>query len=100
MDQNLLMYLPDEAAERFNRLEKLFGSEGWQEIERWAVVNRMVSAERQLNATTWEQNRVAYGARQAFEMLEQLRDTTEKEFTQMAEDAKAAIEQQDAFDNE
>lgn len=100
MDQDLVKYLPPEQAERYGRLEKLFGEAGWQEIERWAVVNKVLSVDRQLNATTWEQSRVAYGARQAFEMLEQLRESTEKEFAQMAEDARAAKEEQEAYDNE
>jgi hypothetical protein len=100
LDQDTLKYLPPHDKERYSKLEKLFGSEGWAEIERWAVVNRMMSVERQLNATSWEQNRVAFGARQAFEMLEQLRESTEREFIQMAEDAKAAIDSEDAYDNE
>jgi hypothetical protein len=82
------------------RLERLFASPGWKDVEAWILVNKMESVGRVLNASSWEQNRVAHGARLAFQMMEEMPQATELEFEQMADTARNAIQEDDALDNE
>lgn len=100
MELEQLKLLSPEQKDKYMRLERLFEQPGWDDIERWALVNRMASAERQLNAQNWDQNRVAHGARLAFEMLENLKAATEHEFEALAADAQQAAEIDDSLENE
>ncbi len=84
MDQQLLNSLTDAQKSRFARLERLFKSEGWKDVMAWAALNSEDQKQRQLHAPTWEQNRLAYGAWLAFDMLASLEETTLKEFEALA----------------
>jgi hypothetical protein len=92
--------LSPENKERYVRLEKLFGSEGWKDIEAYAKVNAMVALDRQMNAGSWDQFTLAKGARLAYQSVAELQATTELEFEQLAADAQAAAENDDSIENE
>lgn len=100
MDLEQLKYLTPEQKDTYMRMERLFGSPGWEDVMQWALVNKAAAGKRQMDATSWDQNRVAYGARLAFEMLEQLATGTEAEFEQFAASAQEAAEVDETLENE
>lgn len=100
MDAEQIKYLTPQQKERFVRLEKLFGSEGWKDIEAWGTVNAAVSTNRQLTASSWDQFNIAQGARLAYQSVVELRAATELEYEQLAEDAQTTAENDDSLDHE
>lgn len=100
MDLEQIQFLDPEQKETYMRLERLFETPGWTDLMKWALVNKMATAERQLNASNWEQNRVAYGARLAFDMLTEFEKATEMEYEHIAASAQEAAQTDEALDNE
>ena len=95
-----LAALPDEHKDRYKALESVFGSEGWKWIQAWAQANADNKAARQLNAQSWEQNRVEYGARFAYLHLLGLEQEVDNEYLAFIEERKAALAQESADGNE
>lgn len=93
-------YLSDEQKGRFAALESVFGMPGWRLVEDWALANVELMRMRGADAGTWDVNRMALGARTAFEQLASFRASTEREFEQMAEDNKAKLQVGDSLDYE
>lgn len=87
MDLEQLKYLTDDQKDKYVTLERTFDSKGWKIIEVWAQQRAIEEHHRAAMASSWEDHRVATGARLAYEQLANLRDTTELEFTQLAEQA-------------
>jgi hypothetical protein len=85
-------FLTDQQKERLSALEAVFRLPGWKLIEEWAQANAEIMRYRGADAANWETNRMALGARTAFEQLVQFREATEREFEQMIVDAKERLE--------
>lgn len=100
MDLDRLKLLDPEQKERYMRLERLFEQPGWQDVLKWALVNKVSALGRELNALNWETNREYHGARLAFEMVQGLQDSTELEFEAMASDALTDTSDEIALEHE
>lgn len=85
MEQSKLKNLTPQQAERFARLERLFGQPGWKDVEAWAKNNAQEQLMRAAHANTWDQNRIAMGARLAYLTLVQLVEQTHAEFEALAD---------------
>lgn len=86
MDLEQLRYLDDDQKARYVKLERTFNTEGWVVIEEWALEKIDAAIKAAASASSWDQHRILTGMRLAFEQVAGLRDSTEKEFLQMAED--------------
>lgn len=93
-------FLTDQQKERFSALEAVFRLPGWKLIEDWANANADIMRYRGADASNWDTNRLALGARTAFEQLAQFQESTEREFEQMADDNKARLQAGDDLDYE
>jgi hypothetical protein len=98
MDQQMIKFLGAQEAEQFKRFESLFAHPGWKDVMAWAAAERASQHDRLTYATTWEANRVAYGAMLAFARLETLQETTEQLFAQSA--LQAQLDQQTAEEDQ
>lgn len=87
MDLEQLALLDDVSKERYVTLERMFDTPGWKLVEEWAKTNAQQQFHRAALAGSWEENRMALGARLAYEVIAGLRDSTEAEFIAKAEDA-------------
>jgi hypothetical protein len=90
MDMELLQHLSAEQKDKYAKLDRLFGSEGWELVMQWARLNFDEASLRCATVNTWEENRVAVGQRLAFYKLGTLAETTENEFTELAAQAREA----------
>ena len=95
MDLDDLKYLEPDERERYMKLERLFGTPGWDVIARWAEMNRDEARDRAASAQTWEENRIAVGMRMAYDMFAQLQKVHELEFEELARERRAAKEDED-----
>lgn len=93
-------FLTDQQKERFSALEAVFRLPGWKLIEDWANANAEIMRYRGADASNWDTNRLALGARTAFEQLAQFQESTEREFEQMIVDAKERIDSVDEIEYE
>ena len=100
LDLQQLQLLNDQQKAAYMHSEKMFASEFWPWIKQWAEANAAEQRERVVNAATWDFNRVATGARYAFELLANLEKVTEAEFANVAEAAAEAKESEVEQDNE
>lgn len=87
--------LTDEQRQRYNALEKLFDSQGWQIVQEFAQTSAEAQAVRALDAQDWASNRTAIGARAAFIQIASLQQITETEFSNLATQAAATQEEED-----
>lgn len=100
LDLNDLQYLPDTEKSRYMMMERLFANPGWDYVMQLAQSDFDAAKARVISAQTWDQNRVAFGAMQAFYSLLNLRDQIEAEFEQLAAKAKAEKVEQEEDDFE
>jgi hypothetical protein len=88
LSEAIVAQLPVQAREKYARLEKLFGSDGWKDIMAWAHEYADDQAQRMLTAQNWDVYLVARGANAAFRALSNLEATTLTEFEQMAAESR------------
>jgi hypothetical protein len=97
VDLEKLKHLTDDQKGRFVQLERLFTSDGWSLVEEWAAEQHGSALARVVSATTWEANRQAFGAAQAFAAVRSLREASEAEFEAMADaNAQSVVEEDEA----
>lgn len=96
MELDQIKYLDDGMKNRYAKLERLFDSDGWKLVMLLCAEWSEQSKERAASAQTWEDNRFAAGQRMAYFHLTKLEEATEREFIQLAEEAKAKTETADA----
>jgi hypothetical protein len=87
MDLEQLALLDDDSKDHYVKLERMFDTQGWAVIEEWARVNSEAQFQRAAFAGSWEENRIALGARMVYEQIRTMRDSTEAEFAAKAEQA-------------
>lgn len=90
-----LSLLNDEQRSRYNKLEALFEHPGWKIVEEFAQASAQQQAQRTLNANSWDEHRLATGARMAFAQIAALPEVTENEFANLAAQAAQAQEDSD-----
>lgn len=100
MDLESLKYLSDEDKNRYMTLERMFQSDGWKVLMAWAVENHEQQMIRAVMAPSWEDHRIATGARLALEQVIRFEQTTEAEYQQRAEDAMLSAESDDEVEYE
>ena len=83
----VLAQLTVQQREKYARLEKVFGADGWKDIMEWAQAYSNDQGQRMLNAQNWESYLIARGASAAFGALLALEETTLAEFAQLAADS-------------
>lgn len=100
MDLELIQHLSDEQKERYTNLVRLFEMPGWAIIKKWAVINAEESRDRGASAPSWEANRIALGERIVYDVLRQMEDITEREYTLLAEENAAKVEEEELLETE
>lgn len=100
MDQEQLSYLTDQQKERWQILENLFAHPGWNLIVQFLEIEAENQNIRAANAASWDENRLAVGARAAYAQLAKLAESTEHEFALLAEQAREAALAEDEGDFE
>jgi hypothetical protein len=95
MDLELFTNLTPEQQARYKELEKLFTSPGWALFKEFAELEAKMQLDRLVNASSWDQNRLATGARAAYTHVANLQEITELQFSQLAETNREAAEGQD-----
>jgi hypothetical protein len=95
-----LQHLSDQDKQNYMNLCRMFESEGWKLVKKWAQLNADDSFKRIAWANTWEENRKAFGAHQAFVSMLNIEDATELDYRVMADEARGAKESEVAADNE
>lgn len=92
LDNQQLNALAPVERERYMELERLFASKGWRIFIATAKDNANAAYAVGANASTWEENRVAYGNRMAWQYVLALEEATEQEFEAKAARASHADE--------
>jgi hypothetical protein len=90
VDLDDIQYLNDAEKDRYVKLERLFTSDGWSLVEEWAKQQRENATGRLINANSWEEHRVMTGVRAVYAEVENLRESTEATFAQIAAANKEA----------
>ena len=89
----ILQNLTDDQKDRFMKLESTLESDGWSLILEWADNQRKTSLKRATFAQTWEENRIAVGEAQVYNLLANFGEAVINEFQSLAaqnvEDAEA-----------
>jgi hypothetical protein len=86
----VMMWLDDVERDRFVKFQELFESDGWRLLKNIAVAKVTEHGVLGANAKTWEDNRVALGARTAWEDVANASDTFMSSFEQVALQNKEA----------
>ena len=100
LDMTELQHLTAEQKTAYMEAEKMFASDFWPWVRNWAERNAAEQADRLINASTWDFNRVATGARYAFTLLSKLEEVTESEFAALAKQALEAEAEKDSGEEE
>lgn len=95
MDIEDLQHLSDAQKERYMLLQRGFDTEFWKFIRVFAEANANNQATRLFNAASWDENRMAFGAHQAFTLVANLEAQTENDFANEAASARQAKEDAD-----
>ena len=90
-----LMYLPDEHKDRYRNYEQGFDSPFWKDLKALAESEVVNAAQRGANADTWENNRIALGARLIWEYIAHMEDAIENEFRQYIDQQRIATQSRD-----
>lgn len=100
MDQEQLNYLTPQQRERYLKMQSLFEQPGWAIVQEWAQVNIKDALERGANSHSWEANRIAWGERLVYEILAQMEDINEREYTTLADQNRAEAEEEQILETE
>lgn len=85
MDLEQINKLKPEQKNEYAQLERTFESPGWQLLAERLRAQADDAAQRELNAKSWEENRVWHGARAALLQVANYADVIEKEFAALVE---------------
>lgn len=94
------LFLTDAQKEQYMLMQRFFESEYWDFMRKWALANQAVAQDRMLHATSWDNNRIACGAHNAFQLLSNLEPTTDSEFAAYVAEAREAAEQREEEGNQ
>jgi diphthamide synthase subunit DPH2 len=100
VDLEQLKYLTDDQKDKYLAYEKVFDQKGWGFILGWLQGQIQEQAVRAINASSWDDHRVATGARIAYEQLASLRESVEAEFIARAEENMLNAKEDDELEYE
>lgn len=86
----IMKWLNDVERDRFVKLQETFESSGWRLLREYAHAQVAMNGIAGANAKTWEENRVAFGTRQAWDAVARLEDEFMNAFELSASEAKAS----------
>lgn len=90
-DAEIMEYLDDTAKDRYLKLQRTFESDGWALLVEYAQAKAFQAGVEGANAKSWDDNRRAYGNRQAWEEMAQFADAFMNEFEMVAQQNKEAV---------
>jgi uncharacterized ferritin-like protein (DUF455 family) len=90
MEIEQLQALPNGARDKYMALQRLFDHPSYKFFLDWAKASAEECTQRLINANNWETHCAQFGAKAAYESLINLENSTEHEFTAIAD---AALEQ-------
>lgn len=91
LDQDEIVLLTDVEKETLNVLEKLVATPGWAIVQKWASINADEQLGYLINASSWEQNRLAWAARFVYMQLANFEQVMTSDFKLKALNRKAEI---------
>lgn len=94
---NQLNQLTDEQKSEYMELARVFAEPGWQKVVKAYQEKTEAMVTAGANATSWEENRIAYGLRLAYEEFATLEEVTESMFLQISD---SVLEAQELVDEE
>lgn len=100
MDQEQIKYLTDEQRDRYKKMADLFEMPGWEVLKNWARINADEARDRGASATSWEMNRIAFGERIVYDIIKQLDEINEREYSVLADENRARAEEDDIVETE
>jgi hypothetical protein len=102
LDLEQINLLPNGMKERYMLLEKLFEHPGFKYLLEWAKAQVADSANREMNAQSWDQVCFLRGARLAYANFANIEDFSEREFADIAQTEleKRYQEEQDRIEEE
>lgn len=92
MDMTQLNQLTDEQKQAYMELARVFSEPGWKRIAKTYEDKAEAMKNAGANAGSWEENRVAYGLRMAYEEVAGLEDIMESLYSQISDTATEAQE--------
>lgn len=92
LDNEQLNALSAPERERYMELERLFASKGWKIVQATAQENANTAFNLGANASSWAENRVAFGNRIAWQTILNFEESTQQLFEQRAATALQAAE--------
>ena len=98
----ILKHLGEQETKNFLAFEELFGSDGWKLVLHYANQQSINEGFNGANAKSWEDNRVAFGARKTWDHLLNMESVVMSLFADAATTAQAAAEEEaeDVFNPE
>lgn len=95
IDPSLLKYLPAEKQTDLRELEKTLTSDGFNILMQFWTERFNHLTQAALAATTWEDNRLATGAREAFAEVLRIEDAVTNEFSALANEYAVRREEEE-----
>jgi hypothetical protein len=86
--QEVMAWLGDAERDRFVKFQGLFEADGWRLYREFALAKVFEHSVTGANAKTWEENRVAFGARRAWDDVAASADEFMKSFERLAHQNK------------
>ena len=94
IDASLIKFLPDSAQVELRNWENLFESAGWKQLQKVLEESFESAQTAALDATTWEDNRVAVGTMRSLKLLFNMPSLVENQFTSRANEAATTLEEE------
>jgi hypothetical protein len=91
IDPALIKHLDNESQARLRAFEQMFDSDGWKLTYEFLEYQYKLQKQNVLLATSWEDNRVAFGRMTVLGDILKLKESTSAEFESMALDAKETV---------
>lgn len=100
LDLEEINLLSNADKNRYMVMERMFESDGWKFVVKWATANVEEAKGRVLNAGTWEQTCFARGALLAYSHFANLEKISEDETLLAVNEARSKLRGDDEVDNE
>lgn len=85
-------YLDEVQLDRYLKFQHVFESDGWKLVEEWAQAQSVAASIGGANASSWDNNRIEYGKRIAYDAVANMATQFLNEFSVVAEQNKEEAE--------
>lgn len=92
LDNEQLNVLSGPDRDRYMELERLFASKGWKIVRQMAQENAQTAHNMGANASSWADNRIAFGNKTCWMTILELEESTQHLFEQKVSAANEAAE--------